>query len=313
MEGSVQESTVVAGDTVVPPSLSLDGPSAAGAVTPQASGSCPSCAAAQAAPAAAQSQNIYVIGRIEPRFPQLSVEKELQQATGRAGNAVANLTDRQATARILTDPANKYLARQLCWVLLVQGVEAYILVPRDPADYLLLTEAYRDSPDPGDLDTVVGIRGPMATPTMCNGLIVPILIFDQIYSFDRATLLNAIPKPQGADQDAFVAQAGAMFDQVMQQSDNVGATDQHRALNYLALRYDQIYATAAAASASNQSLTSINVLPSPLTSGGTRRIVEVVFTYTNRVSDVPSRYFVRVDVTEEWPFLVSKMAAYYSR
>ena len=36
-----------------------------------------------------------------------------------------------------------------------------------------------------------------------------------------------------------------------------------------------------------------------------------MFTYTHRQTDVTDKYFSRVDVTEEFPFLVSKMAPYY--
>ena len=31
---------------------------------------------------------------------------------------------------------------------------------------------------------------------MCNGLVVPIVVFDQIYSFDTAALIKAIPRPE---------------------------------------------------------------------------------------------------------------------
>jgi hypothetical protein len=55
----------------------------------------------------------------------------------------------------------------------------------------------------------------------------------------------------------------------------------------------------------------VEVRPSRLS--GTRRIVDVVFSYTNRNTDVTEKYFVRVDVTEEWPFLVTKMSPYYDR
>jgi hypothetical protein len=44
--------------------------------------------------AAATPAYVYAIGRIEPRFPTLSAEKEFAQATGRA--ETAGLTDRQA-------------------------------------------------------------------------------------------------------------------------------------------------------------------------------------------------------------------------
>lgn len=283
-----------------------------GAVTPQgAAGSCPTCAASQTGTSKTSPSCVYVIGHIEPRPPLLSVDKELRQATGRAGGATVDLTDRATIQKVLQDPSNRYLVRQHCWVLLVQGVETYILAPRDPADYQALVNAYRAAPNPSDLDVVIGVRGPIASPSTCNGLVVPIVIFDQIYSFDRDSLLKAIPQPKDADGGKFIAAAGEMFDRIVSQIDNAGASDADRALNYLAVRYDQIYATAARAFGENASFTSVSVRPSPL--NGIRNIVEVVFAFTNRTTDVVSKYFVRVDVTECFPFLVTKMSPYYDR
>ena len=59
------------------------------------------------------------------------------------------------------------------------------------------------------------------------------------------------------------------------------------------------------------SLTGVEVRPSPLSS--TRNIVDVIFSYTNRNTDFTEKFFVRVDVTEEFPFLVTKMSPYYDR
>ena len=42
-------------------------------------------------------------------------------------------------------------------------------------------------------------------------------------------------------------------------------------------------------------------------------VVDVVFSYTSRQTDVTEKYFVRVDVTEEFPFLVTKLSHYYER
>ena len=55
----------------------------------------------------------------------------------------------------------------------------------------------------------------------------------------------------------------------------------------------------------------MEVRPSPLSS--TRNIVDVIFSYTNRNTDFTEKFFVRVDVTEEFPFLVTKMSPYYDR
>ena len=125
-----------------------------------------------------QRSYIYALGRVEPRFPRLSVEKEFAQATGRG--QTAGPSDREAVQSVLSERQNRYLARQLCWVLTVEGLETYILTPRDPADYDLLIEAVRPTPRPIDVDVVVGVRGPIAPPDLCNGLTVPVVAFDQI-------------------------------------------------------------------------------------------------------------------------------------
>jgi hypothetical protein len=279
--------------------------------TPLVPQTCPSCAAARATNqlSAATASYVYAIGRIEPHFPRLSVEKEFAQVTGRA--ETAGLTDRQAFQKVLSQRQNRYLTRQLCWVMTIEGLETYILVPRDPADLDLLVEALRPTPSPMDLDCVIGVRGPIAPPETCNGLMVPIVVFDQIYSFDRDALIKAIPRPKGAAAEQFGPAAEELFDRIMQMADNAGATDEHRALNYLAVRYQAIYAHAAETFARDAALTKVEVVPSRLS--GTRNVVDVIFSYANRKTDVTEKFFARVDVTEEFPFLVSKLSPYYDR
>ncbi|CAN5621640.1 hypothetical protein BH23GEM7_BH23GEM7_08470 [soil metagenome] len=252
---------------------------------------------------------VYAIGNIEPRFPSLSVEKEFAQATGRADTG--GLTDRKALRKVLSDRGNRYLVRQLCWVFTIEGLETYLLLPRDPADLDLLAEAVRDQPGPIDVDVLIGVRGPIAPPEICNGLMVPIVAFDQIYSFDRDSFIGSIPKQGDMEDDAYQAASEELFDRIMQLADNAGATDEHRALNYLAVRYPQIYARAAQAFQDNFSLTSVEVRPSRLSS--TRKIVEVIFAFTDRETDFTEKYAVSVDVTEEFPFLVKKLSPYYDR
>ena len=277
-------------ETPSPPSLSGEGPLTA-----------PS--------AAAPPSYVYALGRIEPRFPTLAAEKEFAQATGRA--ETAGLSDRQALQAVLSQRQNRYLARQLCWVLTIEGLETYLLAPRDPADLDLLVEAVRPTPRALDIDIVIGVRGPMASPEMCNGLMVPIVLFDQLYSFDVDTLIKSIPRPDKVSAKEFEPAAEELFQRIMQMADNAGATDEHRALNYLAVRYPAVYGTSAEAFARNCSLSAVEVRPSPLS--GTRRIVEVIFGFTNRQTDVTEKFFCRCDVTEEFPFLVTKMSPYYDR
>jgi hypothetical protein len=77
------------------------------------------------------------------------------------------------------------------------------------------------------------------------------------------------------------------------------------------VRYPAIYARAAQSFAEGYSLSAVDVRSSPLT--GTRKIVEAIFSYTNRSTDYTEKHFVRVDVTDEFPFLVTKMSPYYDR
>jgi len=188
---------------------------------------------------------VYATGQIEPQFPTLSAEKEFAQATGRA--ETAGLSDRRALHAVLSQRENRYLARQFCWVLTIESLDTYILQPRDPADLDLLVAAVRPMPRPTDADVMVGVRGPTAPPELCNGLMVPIVVFDQIYSFDVDTLVKSIPRPKEITAKDFAGIAEELFYRIMQLADNAGATDEHRAMTYLAVRYQAIYGTAAEA------------------------------------------------------------------
>ncbi len=252
---------------------------------------------------------VFALGQVDPRFPSLAVEKEFAQVTGRADTA--GQTERQTLHTVLADRANRYLARQMCWVFTIEGLETYLLVPRDPADFELLIEAVRAGPRPADVDAVIGTHGPIASPEMCNGLMVPIVVFDQLYSFDRDQLIHQIPRPEHTPEEEFRATAAELLDRIMQVADNAGATDEHRALNYLAVRYPAIYTRAAEAHGAESALTAVEARRSHLS--GARAIVEVIFSYTHRRTDVTEKYFVRVDVTEEFPFLVTKLSPYYDR
>jgi hypothetical protein len=276
---------------------------AASSLAPQA---CPTCGTAHAGNGGATASYVYAIGKIEARPPRLSVEKEVAQAVGR--DKTSGLTDRQALHSVLSKPENRYLVRQFCWVMTIEGLETYILVPRDPADFGLLVEALRPTPQPGDFDCVIGYRGPIAGPEVCNGLMVPIVAFDQIYSFDRDALIKAIPRPEKITAKDFPPAAEHVFDKMMQMADRPGNTDEDRALAYLSLRDRRMYALVADAFARNNSVTGVEVARSPLS--GTRKVVDVIFSFTNRDTDVVEKFFTRVDVTDEFPFLVTTWSTY---
>jgi hypothetical protein len=257
---------------------------------------------------------VYAIGRIEVRFGNKSIDREFAQATGRAGTK--GLTDLEALHSVLSQKENMYLVRQMCWVLIVEEVETYILVPRNSSDYDLLVETLSPPQKVKGIfddmiNVVIGVRGPLANPSMCNGLIAPIAMFDQIYYFDMESLIKTVPRPGNIAAKQFNSTIGELFKRIRLMAHNAGETDEHRALNYLSVRYERIYSHTAEMFNKNFSLSAIEVHPSSLS--GVRKILDVVFVYTNRNTDVDEKYFTSVDVTEEFPFLVKKLSPYYDR
>lgn len=83
------------------------------------------------------------------------------------------LTDLQTTQSVLSKKENRYLARKVCWVMTVEGLETYILKPRDPGDLSMLLEAIRQAPSRSDLDVVIGALGPIAPPECATGYRFP--------------------------------------------------------------------------------------------------------------------------------------------
>jgi hypothetical protein len=255
---------------------------------------------------------VYAIGKVVHRFPTRSLEMELAQATGRKPEEeLKGRTHEENIYKVLTDPNNLYIARQICYVLNIEKLETYILVPSCPFDIDRLAQALQPAAGLTDIDVIIGRRGALSSPEMCNGLIVPIVWVDQIYSFDRDTLMKAIPKRKGTDEDQFKKTSDALFNYILQIADNAGATDEHRALNYLSVRYDEIYHRTQLMQDENYSFTAIDVRPSRLSV--TRKVVDVIFSYENRTNRAVQKWFVRVDVTEQFPFLVSPMQQYFER
>ena len=255
---------------------------------------------------------VYALGRVVARFPSPGVEKEFARAAG--VTETTGLTDQETFHAVLSKRENRYLARKMCWALTVEGLPAYVLFPRHRGDLLALVEAIRPVPKPEDVDVIIGEKGPLAPPEMCGGLQVPMVAFDHTFSFDRDSMIKSIPRPESIpekDDQKFRPAAGELFDRIMQVADNMGSTDEHRALNYLAVRYPAIYAKAAEEFGRNFSLTGVEAKLSRLS--GSRKIVSAVFSYTHRETDVTEKYFTRVDTTEVFPFMVTKMAPYYDR
>ena len=174
---------------------------------------------------------IYALGKIEARFPSQGVEKEFAQVAGRTPSK--GKTDREMMQAVLSAPENRYLARQLCWVLTLQGLETYLLAPRDPVDLRpadpdgarhAATERSRRRHRAARRDRAAR-DVQWAHGADCH------LRPDLLLRPRRADQGDSAPAEVPAKE--FQSAAEELFDRIMQITDNAGATDEHRALNYL--------------------------------------------------------------------------------
>jgi hypothetical protein len=228
-----------------------------------------------------------------------------------------NQTDYELIRSALSQKQNRYLLRKICWVLLVEGIETYIVRPSDPTGFDVLAESLRTTYNGIDSDVVIGTRGPIAPPEMCNGLVVPIVTFEQIHSLDIAPLIKGVGKYKKGKYKK-VSKKGYNYTSheqplysFMQIADNAGTEDEHRCLNYLLDKYPRYYEKTVEMDGKGYSLARVQVRPSRLS--GARKIIDCIFSYTNRKTSVTEKWFCRADMTGMFPFIVSEMSPYYDR
>jgi hypothetical protein len=254
---------------------------------------------------------LYAIGRLEVRFPSVGVEREFQQRE-RHADATAKQEEAGSSARVRGErlhgvlSRHLYLARRVCWVHLVGRVPAYIVVPGSSEVLQAMLDGIRNS-SPDRMDLVIGRRVGNAAPTTCGGILAPVAVCDQFYSFgfdEWARSLSAQAKPllrtKKIDAGAFTSSAREIFERIAHSTENIGGLDTHRALNYVIVQHPGFFAAAVERSADRL----LDRIETRLVQAGDfRRVVAVIVTFVDRATGVAERLFCRVDVTEEWPFL----------
>lgn len=249
---------------------------------------------------------IYALGNVEVRFPNKSIENEYIHSLGLP--KTTSPIDNGAFYSVLSQPQNRYLARKLSWVLTKHGKPIYILLPTDPEYLDALLEAIRPPASLLDRSVIIGKRGPIA-PQSRGGLEVPMVLIDHLFSFDYDNFQKSMPPESFADEK-LRSSAEEMVQKMTQIANNKGAIGKHRALNYLAVRYPAIYAKAAQELERNFLLTSVEADSTP---NDSRKVISVVFSFSHRETGTVEKYFVRVDVTEEFPFIVTEMSPCFVR
>ncbi|KJU82907.1 subtilisin-like protein [Candidatus Magnetobacterium bavaricum] len=256
-----------------------------------------SCAPQGCDSAGQQWSFIFALGSVDVRFPNMGVEKEFHQIA--AAQDVGGVTSKEVRYNVLK--ANRHLAKEVCWVLQIEGIDTYILLPSDPFYLDMLVDCIHplDSRAEMDIDVVIGLKGPIAPPEMCSGLSLPIVAVNNIYQCDIQKFSDRATKDT--------------IKKIMAMADNAGEMDAHRAVNYLAVRCDNMYALVSKKCGSDKDggylLEGIDVKPSRL--GAARKILNVIFAFYHKSDGYREKYYIRVDVNDKYPFTVGELSEYY--
>jgi hypothetical protein len=303
-----------------PPNIVTPSSAAGGCACGAAPGEVCSCVGNKGA----SSGFVYAIGTVEVEYPNVAIEREMQaiaralqvRTEPGAGMPMRPTEDRAWQHAVLSTDRRRtrYLARQLSWRLSIEEVDVFVLKPSNSEDVDELIDCLKrpkypqakagkgksaDKDQSGlteppfglaqDLDVIVGVVGPQ-TPGGIE------LAMDQIFTIPP----DQLPRPG----------FGEHFEQV---ADNWGMTDVARAYNYLLARYE-LTPKNLRDIGNNYVLADVPTFSSRL-GGDASRIIRVVFTYKHRTdkTEQEKKFFVRVDVTHEFPYILTGWTPYLER
>lgn len=256
---------------------------------------------------AADSQSyIYAVGVIKPLFPSLDLQKEFDGAAKQL-----KVSERDYYSVFSADgQPYMYIAEKMCWILTINNIDAYIVVPRSQLELNDIINALKPPANSvaETLSVVLGLKGPVAPAEYCNGLQLPMVLCNQLYFFTLDDLLGNLT---GDDIDT---EAIKDVINTLEFKPNDGAADADRAINYLAFRYPEIYRKTASlkkpASSSTDSrfLVDVTTKSSGVSSG--RSIIDVIFKFQSNTTGEINFWYCSVDVTGQFPFLSSPLQTY---
>ncbi|AKJ00552.1 Hypothetical protein AA314_02178 [Archangium gephyra] len=264
---------------------------------------------------------VYAIGQLSANFSSRDVEKEYLQLLTPADMQVP--TEPQRLYNVLSRKENIFLAREMAWVLQVENVATYFLKPRSQVELEEMIEAIKpDDPTQIEYDVVIGVQEPAYAGEEAG---LPGAMVNRLFHFTARSFIDSVPppalitqQPAGPAKDQSMATfrllVSNIFNDMLQLAANTGDTDETRALNYVSINYPDIYtlrwSQTSSLTVDTLAFRGVDVQHSKLS--GTRRIVDVIFRYENP-SGVESRFYTSVDVTGQFPFLVTKLQPYFER
>jgi len=271
---------------------------------------------------------VYVTGFVNASFPGLSLEKELYQSLGPVDSkSLDGINDEVALDTLnqlpqlgsqlykaLKIPGHAYIAREMHWTLNnADDNEIYRLLPNSNQCLQALIAAI--SPSGSSVSSkarqptrqVIIVGREVSSVTGSADIVV-----SHMFAIDTEALTRSIVQEQSPGVEE-------LFGEILSLSANDGNTDAERALNYAVYNNPLIYRNSYSKAYESRSkgpnpsgyqLENVRVV------GGARSarvVAKVVFDYRGINSGAKQSWYCSVDVTGEYPFLVTPWARFLSQ
>jgi hypothetical protein len=261
---------------------------------------------------------VYAVGTLTVQTPSLGVEKELAQLT--AGAHQGGQVEVELLQQVLRNPETAYIGWHLSWVFASEGVDTFTVLPRTETDLARLAEVLSPAGAEEVVHAVAGRTVPCPPDAACAASGLPTVQADQVLAFTLQEFAAALPEDEKsadekspaargeADRAEFEAVVRGLFLRLTHGAGNRGFADEHRARNYLALRYPAGYHAVRQAQREGKVFVGVDVRHSH---SADRRVVAVRLTVRNPRTDLTEHYQIQVDVTESFPFLITGLQPVY--
>lgn len=252
---------------------------------------------------------VYAFGSLRMTYPSRSLEKEMKSAMVAMKGSFGSIADQYLQTgyglQLLGQGQYDYILRDACFILTIGEIDAYLVQARGYPERHAMVAASNQQPAPSIYSAIIGPLGPVAGPEVCNGLQLPIVYCNQIFSTTAAAMEHYLQTAIGPDTDT-ESQSQQMFQLLMQMTDNTGSSPEHRALNYVALRYPLIYKIAATMYQQGFRLIRIEV-----TSSSFPDARDIVFTYQMNDIGQLTQWRCSIDVSGLFPYIVGRLSQSY--
>jgi len=286
-------------------------------------------------PAAGEQQYIYTVGRPQASFPSLSVEKEFFQAipvadVGSSGKEF-DISDEVSLKQlnldenlqanlygVLSRPENFYIAREMCWHLVnTEGNESYTIIPTSNKRLNDLVTAIKpaDNNQPGQYIAIGHFKSGVVNSDCLDGG-ARVIMLDHLLPVSSAGIVAAVTK---LDSSINNGNLQPMVDEILSLNGNEGITEHDRALNYVLYNNYVIYQKAyqhmydTNSKGPNPSGYQLVNVRSQWVGSSNRKVVRVIFEFAGIDSGATQSWYSTVDVTGEFPFLLTDYARYLQR